>query len=179
LGRLLTYCHLFNPQIPIFRSETKISLLSFIWDRPYLSILKPFGCLCFISTLSRNRDKLGPRALPGIFLGYPFGKKGYKVLLLQNNQISISRNIKFVEDVFPFSFSSPLSKLFPQWFSTSDADDALFFKKQSHVSNDNNSLLSTPHSPLAPDSLPFESPVIPPVISSEQSTLLRTSQRVP
>lgn len=69
--------------------------------------------MCFVLTLSRYRDKLSPRAVPGVFLGYPFGIKGYKILTLHSKQILISRDVKFVEYIFPFSISKPLSQLFP------------------------------------------------------------------
>lgn len=43
------------------------------------------------------------------FLGYQDGYKGYKVLDLHTNMISISRNVIFHETTFPFSENFPLS----------------------------------------------------------------------
>lgn len=40
-------------------------------------------------------------------MGYPSGYKGYKVLNLETNSISITRNILFREDIFPFQSSEP------------------------------------------------------------------------
>lgn len=46
---------------------------------------------------------------PVFFLGYEFGFKGYKVLDLEFNTTSISRNVVFHEDIFPF-VASPSQK---------------------------------------------------------------------
>ena len=37
-----------------------------------------------------------------MFLGYPYGIKGYKVLDLESNSIFISRDVIFYEHIFPY-----------------------------------------------------------------------------
>ncbi|KAL4377039.1 hypothetical protein GQ457_02G041930 [Hibiscus cannabinus] len=69
---------------------------------PVYQQLKVFGCLCFVSTLKAHRDKFSERALPGVFLGYVAGVKGYKVYILNTRSIVVSRNVIFHETVFPF-----------------------------------------------------------------------------
>ena len=68
-----------------------------VWTgkKPNLSHLKPFGCLAYIHV---NQGKLNPRALKGIFIGYPSGVKGYKIWLIEEKKCVISRNIIFHED---------------------------------------------------------------------------------
>lgn len=36
-----------------------------------------------------------------VFIGYPFGQKGYKVLDMETKEIYVSKDIKFIEHVFP------------------------------------------------------------------------------
>ncbi|CAA7038048.1 unnamed protein product [Microthlaspi erraticum] len=44
-----------------------------------------------------DQGKLKPRALKGVFIGYPQGVKGYKVWLLEDKKCVVSRNAVFTE----------------------------------------------------------------------------------
>lgn len=66
------------------------------------SMIWVFDCLGFTSILTKHRNKFQSRAKLCVFLGYPSGVTGYKVLNVSTKQIFISRDIVFHEEIFPF-----------------------------------------------------------------------------
>ena len=100
---MCTYCNISyqHDKSPLLSNKTPFELLH---NRPpYYTNLRAFVYLCYVSTLKAHRDKFSPRARASIFIVYPFGYKGYKLLDVKSQSILISRNLVFHETIFPFS----------------------------------------------------------------------------
>ena len=63
---------------------------------PDLSGLRSFGCISYVHS---DQGKLNPRAKKEVFLGYPTGVKGYRVWLIEEKKVVISRDVMFNEEV--------------------------------------------------------------------------------
>lgn len=46
------------------------------------------------------QNKFDERSIPGIFVGYPFGQKGYDIYVIQTNQIYVSCDVVFHKNIF-------------------------------------------------------------------------------
>lgn len=51
---------------------------------PSIAHICVFGCLCYGHNQNRDRDKFASRSRKCIFVGYPFGKKGWRVYDIEN-----------------------------------------------------------------------------------------------
>ncbi|KAJ3698018.1 hypothetical protein LUZ61_001723 [Rhynchospora tenuis] len=83
---------------PLLHNKTPYEML--FNKPPSYAPIRCFGCLCYIKI--STSDKFSSRARKCVFMGYPFGKKGWRVLDLETNEFIISRDVVFVESVFPF-----------------------------------------------------------------------------
>ncbi|KAJ9705809.1 hypothetical protein PVL29_003762 [Vitis rotundifolia] len=57
-----------------------------------------FGCTTFVHVHSQHRDKLDPRAIKCVFLGYSSTKKGYKCYNPSTRKFYISTDVTFTEN---------------------------------------------------------------------------------
>ncbi|XP_077222215.1 uncharacterized protein LOC143856063 [Tasmannia lanceolata] len=78
---------------------------------PFPLLPKVFGCVCFVQDLTPGLDKLAPRAIKCVFLGYSRTQKGYRCYSPQLRRKFISADVSFFEDTpyFPASSSLPVS----------------------------------------------------------------------
>ena len=73
---------------------------------PSYDHLRVFGSLCFMTTAKHGRDKFQYRGKACVFIGYPFRKKGYRVMEFATSKFYESRDSVFHENIFPFAIST-------------------------------------------------------------------------
>ncbi|CAL1374616.1 unnamed protein product [Linum trigynum] len=66
------------------------------------SHLRSFGCLAYAKDNHHGLDKFAERGRAGVFLGYPGTQKGYRIYDLRTRKVLVSRDVQFIENVFPF-----------------------------------------------------------------------------
>lgn len=59
--------------------------------------------MCYVHTRDRIRDKFDARATRCMFIGYPQGKKGWRVFELDTQRTFVSWYVIFHEDIYPFA----------------------------------------------------------------------------
>lgn len=69
---------------------------------PPLEHLCVFGSLCYVHNQKHGGNKFAPRGTRFVFIGYPFGQKGWLVYDLDMGRISTSRDVIFRENEFPY-----------------------------------------------------------------------------
>ena len=85
-------------------------------EKPDVSNLRVFGCLCYVHIPDNLRRKLDPKSYKAVFVGYPDGTKGYKVMNIDNGRFSRTRDVTFHERQFhdfKVEDKSDSSMLFP------------------------------------------------------------------
>ncbi|XP_056698031.1 uncharacterized protein [Spinacia oleracea] len=92
LGKcIMAACHLINrTPTPVLGNKTPYEML---FGKPpsYVSI-RVFGCLCYAYNLRSKGDKFASRGRKCVFLGYPFGRKGWQLYDLETHEFFVSRD---------------------------------------------------------------------------------------
>ena len=102
----LTACYLINRlPTPLLHNTTPFEAL--FHSPPNYSLLKVFGCACWPNLRPYNSNKLQPRSIRCVFLGYSPIHKGYKCLHISSGRVYISRDVVFEEKFFPFNIGPP------------------------------------------------------------------------
>ncbi|XP_070056749.1 uncharacterized protein [Nicotiana tomentosiformis] len=166
---VLTATYLIN-RFPSIVLSNKIPYKVLLDHPPSYDHLRLFGCLAYATIPHTSRDKLQSRVIPSVFLGCGFSKKGYKLLNLGTKSIFYSRDVIFVEHIFP-STSTP-SGFFP--FST--------FSFSDHITPNHVPASSSPFHPSDPtptSSSPFHPYVSSPEPASVPSPTITQYTHIP
>ena len=76
---ILTVAYLINrTPSTILNGKTPYEMLH--GQQPAYEHLRIFGSLCYTHNQRRNDDKFASRSKKCVFIGYPYGKKGWKLL---------------------------------------------------------------------------------------------------
>ncbi|KAG7583644.1 Retrotransposon gag domain [Arabidopsis suecica] len=88
-------CYLIN-RIPtkILQDSSPFEVLN--KNKPSINHLRVFGCVCFV-LIGEQRNKLEPKSVKGMFIGYSITQKGYKCYIPETKKVLVSRDVKFVE----------------------------------------------------------------------------------
>lgn len=97
---ILTATHLINrTPSQLLQGRTPYELL--YGKKPDFDKLRVFGCLCYSHRKSRDKDKFGDRSRKCLFVGYPYGKKAWRLYDLDTHEFFESRDVVFSETKFP------------------------------------------------------------------------------
>ncbi|XP_074373858.1 uncharacterized protein LOC141714225 [Apium graveolens] len=109
---VLTAVHLIN-RLPTHLLSNKSPYEAFYAESPDYDNIRVFGCLAISYNPTVSIDKFAARGIPCVFLGYPATKKGYRLLNLSTMVEFVSRDVKFHEEIFPFSPNTGLHYMQP------------------------------------------------------------------
>uniref|UniRef100_A0A2N9GND3 Integrase catalytic domain-containing protein n=1 Tax=Fagus sylvatica TaxID=28930 RepID=A0A2N9GND3_FAGSY len=108
---------------PVIQNTTPYERL--FGTAPNYSLLKAFGCVCFVLLQPHERTKLQPRSQLCCFLGYGLEEKGYRCYDPVAKRLRVSRHVVFWEHKMFYSLplfsagnsdsqADPLPNLFPE-----------------------------------------------------------------
>ncbi|CAI5740017.1 unnamed protein product [Peronospora destructor] len=90
--------------------------------KPLLKNLKVFGCHAYVHIPREKRSKLDARSVLCRFLGYSDHEKAYRFEELSSSRVAVSRDTRFMEDVFDSGKHGQVGS--SKTVETKDVDDA-------------------------------------------------------
>lgn len=91
--------------------------------RPRVNYLRRFGSKVFIVDKSPSKDKLAPRGIEGVFVGYAKTAKAYRVWIPAEKKILVTRDVKFINENDPgFLIRESTDKNFNDFSQVSDSN---------------------------------------------------------
>lgn len=81
---------------------------------PSFKHLRVFGCLAYAHNLDHKGDKFESRSRRCVFVGYLYGKKGWRLYDLDRQIFFTSRDVVFCETIFPLSQKQPEKPILQQ-----------------------------------------------------------------
>ncbi|KAL6339370.1 hypothetical protein AAG906_032899 [Vitis piasezkii] len=129
-----------------------------------------FGCTTFVHVHSQHRDKLDPRAIKCVFLGYSSTQKGYKCYNPSARKLYISTDVTFTKNKHFFSKSSLQGEISIMEYSPCESFEPLDLP---HVSTHGDEKPESPNFPTKPVSSPVRASekVIPEQKQVQESNL--------
>ena len=70
---------------------------------PSVKRIRVWGCDCYVHVQKEERTKLEMKARKGILVGYSESQSAYRIFMLDNRKIEVSRDIKCIEESFSFA----------------------------------------------------------------------------
>ena len=122
-----------------------------------------FGCTTFVHVHNQHRDKLDPRAIKCVFLGYSSTKKGYKCYNPSTRKFYMFADVTFIENKLFFPKSSLQGGISMMENSPCESFEPLDFP---HVSTHSD---KEPESSPIPASVTGNFPQFPKVYSREKA----------
>lgn len=98
---MLASAYIIN-RLPTKTLEWKSPCEVLLGNKPDISNLHSFGCLCFVRVSTLGLGKLEPRGIKGVNLGVAASQKGFKVLLLDTKKVVVSKDVVFYDTIFPY-----------------------------------------------------------------------------
>lgn len=96
---VMTAAHIINrTPSPILDGKTPYELLH--GKPPVFDLLRVFSCLCYAHRRARDKGKFGDRGRRCIFVGYPFGTKGWRLFDIERNEFFLVKMLSSSKTTF-------------------------------------------------------------------------------